>query len=55
VNAKEYRDIGEKQGTGPVPMPKPKPDMTQPLQNLRGVESVPTSKDPQRKTLPPEQ
>ncbi len=34
--------------------PKPKPDMSQPVRNLRGVESVPTSRFPQRKRLPPE-
>jgi hypothetical protein len=35
------------------PMPKAKPDMTRPLQNLRGTEQVPTSKFPQRgKMLP---
>jgi hypothetical protein len=33
---------------------KAKPDMNQPTRNVRGVESVPTSRYPQRKTLPPE-
>ncbi len=52
MKAKEYRDIGEKQGTGPVPMPRQKPDTTRPLQNLRNAVTTPTSKEPQRINLP---
>jgi hypothetical protein len=33
---------------------KPKVDIHQPVENLRGVESAPTSRYPQRKTLPPD-
>jgi hypothetical protein len=46
--------------TGPLNRPctpyraQPKVDMTRPVQNLRGVESVPTSRRPQRKTEPPQ-
>jgi hypothetical protein len=56
MTAKDYRDIGGQSGTPrQFPQPKAKPDMTRPVQNLRGVESVPTSRFPQRKTLSPPQ
>ncbi len=54
MTAKEYRDLGAKSGPSQLPMPKAKPDMTRPVRNVRGVESVPTSRFPQRKRLPPE-
>lgn len=52
---KQYRALGGQSGTPrQFPQPRPKPNMDQPVRNLRGVESVPTSRFPQRKTLPPQ-
>src|SRR5207247_6500447 len=55
MRAKDYRAIGEKQGTpARFPLPKPKPDMARPIQNLRNALSVPTTKFPHRVNLPDE-